>query len=117
MFCAISGRITSSLTSFAMSKSFVDIHFFFLMIRQPPNSTLFPYTTLFRSYDLPVVKINPVPTKPLPILIGGHSDAALKRAARNDGWMYAGGAPGALAPLLNKLRGFREQAEIGRAHV
>src|SRR2546429_9986582 len=23
--------------------------FFFLMIRQPPNSTLFPYTTLFRS--------------------------------------------------------------------
>src|SRR5438034_10972737 len=24
--------------------------FFFLMIRQPPRSTLFPYTTLFRSY-------------------------------------------------------------------
>src|SRR5258708_39650314 len=30
--------------------------FFFLMIRRPPRSTLFPYTTLFRSYacgDLP----------------------------------------------------------------
>src|SRR5471030_3219605 len=27
--------------------------FFFLMIRQPPRSTLFPYTTLFRSIDLP----------------------------------------------------------------
>src|SRR5687768_18542119 len=28
--------------------------FFFLMIRRPPRSTLFPYTTLFRSksYDL-----------------------------------------------------------------
>src|SRR2546430_5792093 len=26
------------------------IRFFFLMIRQPPISTLFPYTTLFRSY-------------------------------------------------------------------
>src|SRR5258708_27131573 len=25
------------------------VHFFFLMIRRPPRSTLFPYTTLFRS--------------------------------------------------------------------
>src|SRR4051794_41882804 len=29
--------------------------FFFLMIRDPPNSTLFPYTTLFRSVDLEAV--------------------------------------------------------------
>src|SRR5690242_21060239 len=28
------------------------MQFFFLMIRRPPRSTLFPYTTLFRSYDL-----------------------------------------------------------------
>src|SRR5258708_14445794 len=27
--------------------------FFFLMIRRPPRSTLFPYTTLFRSVRLP----------------------------------------------------------------
>src|SRR2546421_9165400 len=26
--------------------------FFFLMIRRPPRSTLFPYTTLFRSWDM-----------------------------------------------------------------
>src|SRR6478609_9829198 len=26
---------------------------FFLMIRRPPRSTLFPYTTLFRSVDSP----------------------------------------------------------------
>src|SRR3712207_9232867 len=26
-------------------------YFFFLMIRRPPRSTLFPYTTLFRSDD------------------------------------------------------------------
>src|SRR3712207_8590589 len=26
-------------------------YFFFLMIRRPPRSTLFPYTTLFRSTD------------------------------------------------------------------
>src|SRR2546422_2831924 len=28
-------------------------NFFFLMIRRPPRSTLFPYTTLFRSYHPP----------------------------------------------------------------
>src|SRR6266480_7710930 len=28
---------------------FVFVLFFFLMIRRPPRSTLFPYTTLFRS--------------------------------------------------------------------
>src|SRR6267378_1647288 len=32
------------------TKSFEDVtfHFFFLMLRQPPKFTLFPYTTLFR---------------------------------------------------------------------
>src|SRR2546430_9970412 len=35
----------SSARGNAMSVSF----FFFLMIRRPPRSTLFPYTTLFRS--------------------------------------------------------------------
>src|SRR3712207_8501761 len=29
-------------------------YFFFLMIRRPPRSTLFPYTTLFRSGGLPL---------------------------------------------------------------
>src|SRR3712207_9407820 len=29
--------------------------FFFLMIRRPPRSTLFPYTTLFRSQKLDVI--------------------------------------------------------------
>src|SRR5258708_38033998 len=28
-------------------------YFFFLMIRRPPRSTLFPYTTLFRSANAP----------------------------------------------------------------
>src|SRR2546422_4628964 len=33
--------------------------FFFLMIRRPPRSTLFPYTTLFRSLQLlqPVLRV------------------------------------------------------------
>src|SRR5256885_16236791 len=33
----------------ALANSFF---FFFLMIRRPPRSTLFPYTTLFRSHHL-----------------------------------------------------------------
>src|SRR2546430_4138788 len=33
--------------------TWVSSHFFFLMIRRPPRSTLFPYTTLFRSAKLP----------------------------------------------------------------
>src|SRR3712207_7498702 len=32
-----------------MSRLISSIFFFFLMIRRPPRSTLFPYTTLFRS--------------------------------------------------------------------
>src|SRR5215471_19462815 len=31
------------------SSSFIFFFLFFLMIRRPPRSTLFPYTTLFRS--------------------------------------------------------------------
>src|SRR3982750_4988495 len=33
------------------SRRCVSLVFFFLMIRRPPRSTLFPYTTLFRSND------------------------------------------------------------------
>src|SRR2546430_12663457 len=32
-----------------MHTSYYHLFFFFLMIRRPPRSTLFPYTTLFRS--------------------------------------------------------------------
>src|SRR6266496_6063551 len=36
----------------ALSRSPFERDFFFLMIRRPPRSTLFPYTTLFRSLGL-----------------------------------------------------------------
>src|SRR5207247_10188190 len=39
----------SDLTSLLRSPSSFLPFFFFLMIRRPPRSTLFPYTTLFRS--------------------------------------------------------------------
>src|SRR5256885_17263665 len=34
---------------YPISFIFIFVFFFFLMIRRPPRSTLFPYTTLFRS--------------------------------------------------------------------
>src|SRR5258707_14883908 len=39
------------LTSFSFVRFY--LFFFFLMIRRPPRSTLFPYTTLFRSPRFP----------------------------------------------------------------
>src|SRR5437667_11205746 len=37
---------------------FFFFYFFFLMIRRPPRSTLFPYTTLFRSKLAPLLTSN-----------------------------------------------------------
>ncbi|MBB2773837.1 MULTISPECIES: LLM class flavin-dependent oxidoreductase [Mycolicibacterium] len=60
-------------------------------------------------YDIPKTKMTPAPTKPVPILVGGHADAALKRAARCDGWMHGGGDPEELDGLIAKLNRFREE--------
>src|SRR5256885_13993277 len=43
------GSSANFIASVIMSVVFI---FFFLMIRRPPRSTLFPYTTLFRSHPL-----------------------------------------------------------------
>src|SRR5438132_9676949 len=37
------------ISFFLLTVILLPIFFFFLMIRRPPRSTLFPYTTLFRS--------------------------------------------------------------------
>jgi probable F420-dependent oxidoreductase len=63
-------------------------------------------------YQLPRVKICPTPTTPIPIMIGGHSEAALKRAARNDGWMHAGGDQENLERYLRRIEELRR--EYGR---
>src|ERR1700704_2463221 len=54
-------------------------------------------------YDIPKTKMTPEPTQPIPILIGGHADAALRRAARADGWMHGGGDPEELDRLIGRV--------------
>lgn len=63
-------------------------------------------------YDVAKTKMSPAPSKPIPILIGGHADAALRRAARNDGWMHGGGAAEELDTLIETVQRYR--AEEGR---
>ncbi|BBY34448.1 LLM class F420-dependent oxidoreductase [Mycolicibacter minnesotensis] len=64
-------------------------------------------------YDIPKTKMAPAPSQPIPILIGGHAEAALRRAARHDGWMHGGGDPAELDGLITRLKELRE--EEGRA--
>jgi probable F420-dependent oxidoreductase len=64
-------------------------------------------------FDIPSVKMTPTPTEPVPILVGGHSDAALRRAVRRgDGWMHAGGEAAELDLLLDKLAKYRDEEGV-----
>src|SRR2546430_16103880 len=54
------------------------IPFFFLMIRRPPRSTLFPYTTLFRSHGNKAgARLRP--RRPPKVRISDHAHDAAKR--------------------------------------
>ncbi|RMD82522.1 MAG: TIGR03619 family F420-dependent LLM class oxidoreductase, partial [Candidatus Dadabacteria bacterium] len=51
------------------------------------------------------LKIAPPPSAPVPIIVGGHSKAALRRAARlGDGWCSANCTEADLKGLLDQLR-------------
>ena len=81
------------------------------IVRGLASGELFEYHGQY--YDVPSIKLCPVPSEPIPILIGGHADAALRRAARlGDGWMHAGGDPEALEGMLARLAELR--SEYGR---
>ncbi|MFH5232118.1 TIGR03619 family F420-dependent LLM class oxidoreductase [Antrihabitans spumae] len=63
-------------------------------------------------YDIASTKMTPAPTEPVPILVGGHSDAALRRAVRlGDGWMHAGSDGAELDRLLARLDELRSESD------
>src|SRR3712207_8641799 len=67
------------------------------MIRRPPRSTLFPYTTLFRSHQIDVPE--PVPGQ-----------------AARDGGELGGGVLGRDQPLLDRLAELLDQPGPGRGN-
>jgi probable F420-dependent oxidoreductase len=61
-------------------------------------------------YEFEPLQQCPAPTEKIPLLVGGHSDAALRRAVRKgDGWMHAGGDGEELDRLLKRLAEIREE--------
>jgi len=61
-------------------------------------------------HHMPANKMCPVPTARTPILIGGHTEPALKRAARlGDGWMCAGADMPQLEAFIRRLRELRQE--------
>jgi probable F420-dependent oxidoreductase len=65
-------------------------------------------------YDFDPLDMRPAPSEPIPIIIGGHSDAALRRAAeRGDGWIGVAYSVEELLGHCERLRLMRDDA--GRA--
>lgn len=61
-------------------------------------------------HDFGSLMVRPVPATPIPIFVGGLSDAGLKRAARQgDGWISVANTTAEVAEVLPRLQGFREE--------
>lgn len=61
-------------------------------------------------YDFDPVEMKPAPSEPVPIYVGGDSDVALRRAARNDGWLGMYYTPEQLIEHCHTLDRLREDA-------
>ncbi len=65
-------------------------------------------------YDFDAVQLSPPPSTPIPILIGGHTDLAVRRAATiGDGWLGLDYEPDELRRIVRRLHQLRDDA--GRA--
>src|SRR5256885_2968100 len=86
--------------------------FFFLMIRRPPRSTLFPYTTLFRSRLEPKSRLN-----------GGHArvlQGDLVGAGKNHDHITAGlrdRLSRSIAADLNDVAADRKSTRLNSSHL
>lgn len=65
-------------------------------------------------FDFGKLRMSPAPTEPVPIYVGGHTEVALRRAARvGDGWSSAMMGIDELREVIARLRELR--AELGKA--
>ncbi len=67
------------------------------------------------AYRFPDLEMSPPVTEPVPILVGGISNPALKRAARNDGWISDLATTDELAGYVRRIEGYRR--DLGRTDV
>jgi probable F420-dependent oxidoreductase len=66
------------------------------------------------AYDFPAIKLEPIPSEPLPVLLGGHAPALIRRAATlGDGWIAASTTTADLVERIGMLHRYR--AEAGRS--
>jgi probable F420-dependent oxidoreductase len=74
-------------------------------------------------FNLDPIKLCPAPTQRIPILIGGHSEPAFRRAARvGDGWMHGGGGQAsdfeaAIARIQELRKEYGREREPFEIHV
>src|SRR2546429_1770513 len=94
--------------------------FFFLMIRRPPRSTLFPYTTLFRSRGARPARHGPEHLRGRANLgdaVRAHPrDADRKSTRLNSSHGYISYAVFCLKKKKTRLRGFRRHARPAAHH-
>ena len=60
-------------------------------------------------YQYPPLKMSPGLSQAVPILVGGYSPAAMRRASRCNGWMAISHPEEEIYPLLETLAGIREE--------
>jgi probable F420-dependent oxidoreductase len=66
-------------------------------------------------YDFDRLQMSPAPTEPVPFYVGGHTEVALRRAARvGDGWTSAMMTHAELAETIGKLDALYRQVRRGR---
>ena len=63
-------------------------------------------------YDFAPVRMQPAPRRPIPVWVGGISDAALRRAARNDGWISDLQPTADILESILKIRKWRAEAAL-----